>query len=1154
MCHRDHDVAYSRYSSFFCDCAAEDGHPGEHSRVSCKCLSTIPQHEVEKIYENEFSLGESPRRSEATGNKDGFQMQGTSGSSDLTAIIDIARVSFRDAALKSVADFIKEVTVKESPWLDALFLVLDQEFKIWKANNENSMIKALLQENSKAGENSPVYRLSHDSLQRRLRNRRSKVLSLQHIDMVQTSCLTPIRQTVKGCFQATFSSDSATNTLTVARLARNDIQRSIVVSDSRGRMVCAEPCSLVFFCPVPAVNIRYVKRSCHEELPRHKMCILGTAALKFNVVGLSLNPDNERHLVVWGTSEACVVIIKADYSGIEDTVNLVFELDHQGGEGDYLVKCEWLPRSQTHVAVGCSRSVRLYDICRLDSEKRASPPVIGYNLGFESSLRDLSIVPCGKYTVGNGSTDGGASRYFEAETVSKLFLLLENGRLHALDLKTSKGKIESPGEQLFEPSECLAISTAGIRPRLASPTGPPGASTRTMGEGSSLAYLKQSRVLLYKCKSAAVVAMLLDEDGIVQGTFELLPHTISTESLGSDDDGYSITGPYTHWTELGIVYRQSATFFRVSCLGRSTRGSQPKILCVEFNDTDVRIKELAWSLTDSLGLGIYPNTSFEGLAAFSTPILDTESLSSLRCEYLSGERAHLCALTSEGTILIFGEESTDVVPINTHKDSGLASRCSPVKLVLLPVSSNAAIKKPEFPLTLFERLKNVSESNEVDIDGDDLAIDSSDLRSKLSRDSTASIACTRRAGCFLRIRMVPKSQVNLAIAAVRILVGSTLDAIPGKVFVQGRPIEITPRVKRWYNVPLTNEEIAMGLRIGFVACWIGPSLDPSKCPVFDGVEVFAIPREHLETVVPTSYFSMPKVTTVDTSLVRMDDDKVTSNSLVLSVHALSAFFSLTGPVCQISDNGRKLLQQIIEETALHPEKHLRRCIEDLLECVEPNKISRWLLQDESLLVGCTRSLEELKELVKKGACEDSGEEPNATWKLIRIMLKDCLITSSTIARERPINYLQSMGNMLEKKVPGSSIALEAASLIVGGLRQCSECSEEYEDLIVGPEGIVALSLTETAIDLNSDASKSQKFAQFGNIRAFLDDKKVSVVEKCCDAISSFFHESIKTSHDLFVQLEAARLVVFKCDMCGLCPITGEIRYTDEGSAEDYGIE
>ncbi|MGK3746906.1 MAG: hypothetical protein ACI90V_013769, partial [Bacillariaceae sp.] len=233
-----------------------------------------------------------------------------------------------------------------------------------------------------------------------------------------------------------------------------------------------------------------------------------TAVLGFNVVGLCLCAENERHIVVWGTSEACVLVLKTDYSGVDDTINLTFEVDDQDGDGDVLVNCAWLPESQTHVAVGVSRFVRLFDVCRFEKsgDTKRAHPVIGYNLGFEACLRDLSIVPQKEDASNEGDGTGSLSHY-RTEHISKMFLLLENGRLHSLDIKISNGKIESPSELHFEPSECVSIATEGIRPRPSSSIGLPGASTRTLGEGSKLVYLKQSRCLLYKCKSAAVVAL-----------------------------------------------------------------------------------------------------------------------------------------------------------------------------------------------------------------------------------------------------------------------------------------------------------------------------------------------------------------------------------------------------------------------------------------------------------------------------------------------------------------------------------------------------------------------------------------------------------------------------------------------------------------------
>lgn len=50
-CHRDHDVGYSRKSSFFCDCGAEVASAGEENRVACQCLSPLSSKELATIYE-----------------------------------------------------------------------------------------------------------------------------------------------------------------------------------------------------------------------------------------------------------------------------------------------------------------------------------------------------------------------------------------------------------------------------------------------------------------------------------------------------------------------------------------------------------------------------------------------------------------------------------------------------------------------------------------------------------------------------------------------------------------------------------------------------------------------------------------------------------------------------------------------------------------------------------------------------------------------------------------------------------------------------------------------------------------------------------------------------------------------------------------------
>jgi len=1155
VCHRDHDVAYSRHSSFFCDCAAEDGNSMEQSRVSCKCLSSIPGSQLNEIYQNE-RIG--CWASKIISNQES-ELEKVHCDFEEALSAEVAKYSFADTALQSVNRFLLDI--KDAQWLDSLFRIVGKEFDDWKTQYGNSL-RFLVKDCSEVSpESTPILRVPHESVQRRLRQRRSKLLD---IGKIEEQGLVSVR--VATGFVAKFSSDSSTHdALILARLMRNDVSRSILALDSRGRMILAEPSSLIFCSPMAAVNVRNPRKSEGEHLTRQQMCILGSASLAFNVVGVRLCAENERHIVVWGTSEACILVLKSDLSGVDDTIDLTFEVNDQDRDGDVLVNCEWLPGSQTHIAVGVSRYVRLFDVFRFEKSgntKRAHP-VIGYNLGFEASLRDLSIVP------DKDCATSESDRNYRAENISKMFLLLENGRLHSLDIKISNGKIESPSELHFEPSECVSISTEGIRPRSTSSVGLPGATTRTLGEGSKLAYLKQSRCLLYKCKSAAVVALMLGKDGNVEGTFELLPHTISTSVLGADDedDVFSIAGPYTLWTELGMVYRKGETYFRVVCLGRATRSGHSKLLCIDFNEKKTKIREVR----SSLGLG-FNHDAFEGLAAFTAPVVQTNATND---RYMTGERAFLCALTSEGNLQIFGDDVVDMMHTSVSSN-GYVALSNPTELVSISDIQSTPIRK--FPLTIFEQLTNISESDNLMYAGEGLALDSKEVKTRLARDSSSSLVCPQREGCCLTISLSEKidmplrskpteNPTELVISAIRVLVGSNCDYMPSKISVQGRSIDITPRLKRWYNIPLTEEEIARGVRTGLISLWIGQSFDPKNAPVIDSVEVFARDRNSVNMAYPKNYFASASTTGIETSpkldeetpnLLSSDeqtssseDDIITSNGLILSIRATTNLCQLIGPSVRFSDEGKELLRQLIQVTAVHPEKRLGRSLQVLSSSLDSDSRSRWSFQDENMLAGCSQSLDECNALLNDVACTE-GEmhaSEDFKWNAIKRILQDCLKASSLIARKRPNNYLQSMGNMQENNFKSGSIAIEASKLILEGLKR----STGFEELIGGTKGIITLSLTEMAIVVYMDDSTSTKdFVQLSQIREFLDVANLST----CQAISTFFqdHESEQMKSGipgLFVQMEAARRVAYQCDSCGLCPMK-DVRYTI--LEEDYGID
>jgi hypothetical protein len=105
------------------------------------------------------------------------------------------------------------------------------------------------------------------------------------------------------------------------------------------------------------------------------------------------------------------------------------------------------------------------------------------------------------------------------------------------------------GETYIEIGSGISFPSAGIRRYYGGEPSSAGSTSTTLGEGVSLHFLQQSNLLLYQCSSSPVVAMLIDRNGAISGTFELLPSTISSDNMLGSNLGI-VTGPYLHFQEL----------------------------------------------------------------------------------------------------------------------------------------------------------------------------------------------------------------------------------------------------------------------------------------------------------------------------------------------------------------------------------------------------------------------------------------------------------------------------------------------------------------------------------------------------------------------------------------------------------------------------
>jgi hypothetical protein len=98
-----------------------------------------------------------------------------------------------------------------------------------------------------------------------------------------------------------------------------------------------------------------------------------------------------------------------------------------------------------------------------------------------------------------------------------------------------------------------------------------------------------------------LVAFTFDSSNKINGSFELLPHVLSSKVLKTGDDGHLISGPYTHWTELGVIEWNGSLFYRASFVGRSTKTNQQRLLCVAFDENNVNLAAINWPTEKTLG-------------------------------------------------------------------------------------------------------------------------------------------------------------------------------------------------------------------------------------------------------------------------------------------------------------------------------------------------------------------------------------------------------------------------------------------------------------------------------------------------------------------------------------------------------------------------
>jgi len=1078
------------------------------------------------------------------------------------------------------------------------------------------------------------------------------------ISKIQANTMIPVRAAKASSVNVKLSADPSTDRIKKALLQKNNLKRSALVSDSRGRVVVAEPNSLFFCSALPMVNVRYPTRSAPSSSPpidRNQLCCLGSQKIDFGIVSMKLCPENDRHLVIWGTAEASIIVLNKNWDRVEKKIDLVIELEPHECDSEYLIKCDWLPSSETHVAVFCGTFVKVFDARRSTTSVASASPSASasasansplnraeqytcssttcYTLAYEDALiRSAAVVPLENVAPSSSREEDKADQ--DHSSCAKIFLLFDSGRIHGIDITfDSNSDLDDQGEIYIEAVGGLSFPTAGVKRYSGAVPGAAGSTSTTFGEGSCLAYLEQSGLLLYKCISSCVVAFVINrQSGDISGSFEFLPQVISSSVLGSGLDGYSISAPYANWTELGTCEKDGAVKYRVACTAKSTRTNQPKLLLIEYGVDSVRVQELSWTGVggSTLGLGLSLNTSFEGITAFSAPVIKDASDSNSFYE-----RAFLAALTSNGSILVYGEDLTtkgDDPFRRSHTEVCNIASNHPGAATYISSSSigDNKVGQPKFPLTIFESLENVSHSQDLVLGGDGAWKDPETVKRKLSIHNGDFFLSPSRDGCTLTVALqqskllkppssgfihrsngdkaplMPVSENFRAIVAVRLLIGSTTtDYLPKQVSVMGRAIKLSQGVKRWYDLPFTNEEIMLGIRSGFVTLSISSSFDPSNNPLIDALEVYALPVEDLPFAVPPASTRKEIAQTMEGALITDEpmhceqsesDPKPTCilehNGNEMAKLQLSLLSAVRAAQIAHGDRSnidasffidRQFILRSIEVTALERwriDQSVRQNVMDLVQKSDGNEKERNLLIDRGTLSGIRKVMATLLVHVERfrnegneaqnTAAEDAmeidvdSESPQTAIALsylpnILSTLNDCLSTILDIARARPLNYSKSQwentedskdwgGKDRNKDRKQQSLAMIAFKILTPALSLpgASSCI----GFALASANVVELAARE----IGTEWSASVESPTFALVAKFLMCKDKDAVRAMTNRLvemsrqSDHEDENVDSSENTGEKSQSETdkpPIAYQCDGCEIFPIQ-RVRYTLEG--------
>ncbi|KAM6434914.1 E3 ubiquitin-protein ligase UBR4 isoform 2-T2 [Liasis olivaceus] len=354
VCHKDHEISYAKYGSFFCDCGAkEDG--------SCLALvkrtpsSGISSTMKESAFQSEPRVSESVRHS-STSPTDKSKSSASDGrgadedkpkKSSLCRNVEGCREQLQAQANFSFASLV----------LDLLSFLMEA-------------IQINFQQASAMGSSS------------RAQQALNQLHTLDKTVEMTDQLMVPTLGSQEGAFENVRMNYSGDQGQTIRQLISAHVLRRVamcVLSSPHGRRqhlaVSHEKGKIT------VLQLSALLKQADSSKRKLTLTRLASAPVPFTVLSLTGNPCKEDYLAVCGLKD-CHVLTFSSSGSVSD--HLV--LHPQLATGNFIIKAVWLPGSQTELAIVTADFVKIYDL----SVDALSPTF--YFLLPSSKIRDITFL------------------------------------------------------------------------------------------------------------------------------------------------------------------------------------------------------------------------------------------------------------------------------------------------------------------------------------------------------------------------------------------------------------------------------------------------------------------------------------------------------------------------------------------------------------------------------------------------------------------------------------------------------------------------------------------------------------------------------------------------------------------------------------------